>query len=187
MSAVICGIDEAGRGPLAGSLFVAGCILTKEVNGLNDSKKLTAKKREALFEEITQNSLYIVVEKSAEEIDSVGVSKCLKSALIKIKESLNADKYIFDGNTTFGVSGIETMIKADTKLKEAMAASILAKVSKDAEAKRLELLYPNYGFASHKGYGTAKHVEAIKRYGLCEAHRKSFKLKGVSMFEREIM
>ncbi len=174
---IICGIDEAGRGPLAGPLAVAGCILTKQVKGLNDSKKLTEKQRERLFEEIVSASKYHITLFDAKEIDSNGLSSCIKSGLLQIKSALSADKYIFDGNSKFGVSEIETMIKADTQVQEVMAASILAKVTRDKIMMELDLLYPAYGFAAHKGYGTAAHIEAIGTHGLSAAHRESFKPK----------
>jgi len=173
----LCGIDEAGRGPLAGPLCFAGCILTKEIKGLNDSKKLTEAKREALFDELLKGSIYHIVWHSAKEIDELGLSACIKRSLLEIKKTLAADSYIFDGNSRFGVDGLETMVKADTQIQEVMAASILAKVSRDRLMIELDAQYPNYGFASHKGYGTAAHIEAIQKYGLSEVHRESFKPK----------
>jgi len=173
----LCGIDEAGRGPLAGPLCFAGCILTKEIKGLNDSKKLTEKKRESLFDEVCNGSIYHIVWHSAGEIDSLGISACIKRSLIEIKNTLAADKYLFDGNSRFGIDGLETLIKADTLVQEVMAASILAKVSRDRLMIELDSKYPVYGFAKHKGYGTAEHIAAIQKYGLCEIHRESFKPK----------
>jgi ribonuclease HII len=173
----LCGIDEAGRGPLAGPLCFAGCILTKEIKGLGDSKKLTEAKREALFDEVVAGSIYHIVWHSAKEIDELGLSACIKRSLIEIKSTIYAEKYLFDGNSRFGVEGLETMIKADAQVQEVMAASILAKVSRDRLMVELDAKYPNYGFASHKGYGTAAHIEAIRKYGLSEPHRESFKPK----------
>lgn len=174
---ILCGIDEAGRGPLAGPLCFAGCILTDEVKGLNDSKKLTEKKREALFDEVVQNSIYHIVWHSAKEIDELGISACIKRSLIEIKSVISADRYLFDGNSRFGVDGLETMVKADAQVTEVMAASILAKVSRDRLMMQMDGKYPQYGFASHKGYGTAAHIEAIRAHGLSEIHRESFKPK----------
>ncbi len=174
---ILCGIDEAGRGPLAGPLCFAGCMLTSEVKGLNDSKKLTAKQREALFSEVVANSIHHIVWRSAKEIDEMGIPACIKRSLLEIKSKLNADKYLFDGNSNFGVSGIEAMVKADAEVQEVMAASIIAKVSRDRLMIELDAKYPQYGFAKHKGYGTAEHIEAIRLNGLCEIHRKSFKPK----------
>ncbi len=172
----LCGIDEAGRGPIAGDLVVAGCILLKDVDGLDDSKKLTPKKREKLFELIKQNSNYHIVKKSPKEIDTKGLSICIKESLEEIMEVLEADEYLFDGNSTFGVKNLKTMIKADSKVKEVSAASILAKVTRDRDMTELSKLYPDYNFAKHKGYITKEHIELIKKYGYCDIHRRSYKL-----------
>lgn len=176
---ILCGIDEAGRGPIAGPLCFAGCILTGEVKGLNDSKKLTEKKRETLFDEVVQNSIYHIVWHSAKEIDELGISACIKRSLIEIKSVISADRYLFDGNSRFGVDGLETMVKADAQVMEVMAASILAKVSRDRLMMQMDGKYPQYGFASHKGYGTAAHIEAIRAHGLSEIHRESFRPKAL--------
>ena len=175
----LCGIDEAGRGPLAGNLVVAGCILNAAVEGLNDSKKLSEKKRELLYEQIIPNAAYHIVEFSAQEIDEKGISLCIKSALLEIKEQLNADNYLFDGNSSFGVDGIETMIKADGKIAEVSAASILAKVTHDRDIIEQAKIYPQYQFEKHKGYGTKLHIEMIKKYGYCDIHRRSYKVKAL--------
>ncbi len=175
----LCGIDEAGRGPIAGSLVVAGVILTSEVLGLNDSKKLSEKKRELLFPKIIKNSEYHIVSFSALDVDEKGISACLRSALEEIIKTLNTDNFLFDGNSTFGVEGLKTQIKADVDVPEVSAASILAKVTRDREIVQEALKYPEYGFEKHKGYGTASHVEAIKKHGYCTIHRRSFKLKAL--------
>lgn len=176
---MLCGIDEAGRGPIAGDLVMAGCILTSDIDGLNDSKKLTEKKRESLYEVIVKNSNYHIVKFSPKEIDSDGISKCIKRGLEDIMKNLKSDEYLFDGNTTFGVNGLKTMIKADGKIPEVSAASILAKVTHDRDILLEAKKYPEYEFEKHKGYGTAKHVEMIKKHGYCEIHRKSYKLKAL--------
>lgn len=176
---MLCGIDEAGRGPIAGDLVIAGCILTGKVEGLNDSKKLSEKKRESLFEIIVQNSYYHIVKFSAKEIDENGISTCLRRGLEDIIENLESDEYLFDGNTTFGVRNLQTMIKADGKIPEVSAASILAKVTHDRDIIKQAGIYPQYEFEKHKGYGTARHVELIKKYGYCEIHRRSYKLKAL--------
>jgi len=173
----ICGIDEAGRGPIAGPLVVAGCILLKEIKGLNDSKKLSPKKRKELFEKIKKNSIYHIVFIDNKTIDEKGLSFCFKKALNEIKKHLKAKKYLFDGNTSFGVDGIETVIKGDEKIKEISAASILAKVSRDEFMIEMDKLYPQYNFKKHKGYITKEHINLIKEYGFCEIHRTSYKLK----------
>lgn len=176
---MLCGIDEAGRGPIAGDLVVAGCILHSFVDGLNDSKKLTPKKRETLFEEIVKNSSYHIVKFSATMIDKNGISLCIKRALEEIKQNLQSSEYIFDGNSSFGVKGIKTIIKADSMIAEVSAASIIAKVTHDRDIIELAKLYPQYELDAHKGYGTARHIELIKKYGYSEIHRKSYKLKAL--------
>jgi len=175
----LCGIDEAGRGPIAGDLVMAGCILHLHVEGLNDSKKLSEKKREALYEIIIKNSTYHVVSISPKEIDEKGISACLKRGLIEIMAKLTCSEYLFDGNSNFGVIGLPTMIKADGKVAEVSAASILAKVTHDRDILKEALLYPEYQFEKHKGYGTALHVEMIQKHGYCEIHRRSYKLKAL--------
>lgn len=175
----LCGIDEAGRGPLAGPLMIAGVILHRPIDGLGDSKKLSEKKREALYEEIIQHSTYHIVRFDALMIDKSGLSACLAQGLREIMSAIGEAEYLYDGNSTFGVSGLQTMVKADTTIAEVGAASILAKVSRDREMVQLSALYPQYGFDGHKGYGAASHIEAIRQHGYCEVHRKTFKLKAL--------
>ncbi len=174
-----CGIDEAGRGPLAGPLYIAGVILHSPIEGLGDSKKLTEKKREALFGKILANTTHHISRFDAAQIDELGISGCLARGLREIMEALGEADYLYDGNSTFGVSGLRTLVKADTTVPEVSAASILAKVLRDREMTELSDLYPDYGFADHKGYGTASHVEAIRRYGYWAIHRKTFRLKAL--------
>lgn len=176
---MLCGIDEAGRGPIAGDLVIAGCILNDGVKGLNDSKKLTEKKREVLFEEIIVKSEYHIVKFSPKQVDDDGISKCLASGLREIMQNLKCENYLFDGNTTFGVKGLETMVKADGKVAQVSAASILAKVTHDRDILQEAIKYPQYGFEKHKGYGTALHVEMIKKHGYCKIHRRSYKIKAL--------
>jgi len=176
---MLCGIDEAGRGPIAGDLVMAGCILNVVVDGLNDSKKLSERKRESLYELIVPNAEFHIVKFSAQEIDENGISLCLASGLREIMSTLDADEYLFDGNTTFGVEGLETMVKADGKVAEVSAASILAKVTHDRDILKEAKKYPEYQFEKHKGYGTALHVEMIKKHGYCPIHRRSYKLKAL--------
>jgi len=175
----LCGIDEAGRGPIAGSLVMAGVILKKSIEGLMDSKVLSEKKREAFFPIILENAHYHIVSFSAKEIDDKGISKCLSSGLESILEHLDSEDFLFDGNSTFGVSGLRTMVKADAKIPEVSAASILAKVTRDREMVKFAKIYTEYGFEGHKGYGTAAHIDAIKKHGYCSIHRRSFKLKAL--------
>ena len=174
----ICGIDEAGRGPLAGSLVYAGVVLNKDIKELDDSKKLSAKKREELYDIIKKNSNYYIYEADATKIDTYGLSFCIKEALEAIKNHFGKKvTYIFDGNSSFGVEGINTLVKADQKIKAVSAASIIAKVYRDNQMIEFAKKYPNYSFEKHKGYGTKAHLEAIAKYGYCEIHRKSYKIK----------
>ncbi len=172
-----CGIDEAGRGPIAGPLVFAAVLLKKEIDGLNDSKKLSAKKRETLFEIIKESSEYFIYKVDAQKIDAIGLSKAIQESLLAIKKHFGEIKYLFDGKTAFGVSGINTLVKADSKVASVSAASILAKVSRDQEMLAFSKIYPEYGFEKHKGYGTKAHLEAIAKYGYTPIHRKSFKIK----------
>jgi len=173
----LCGIDEAGRGPLAGSLVIAGVILKTPIDGLMDSKKLTEKRREALYTLVIENAEYHIVSFSAKEVDEMGISQCIQQGLRSIQKHLSQAQYLFDGNSSFGIENIETMIKADSKVAEVSAASILAKVTHDREMNQLAKLYPEYGFEKHKGYGTKAHIEALVKYDRCEVHRKTFRVK----------
>lgn len=172
-----CGIDEAGRGPLAGALVMAAVVLKRDIDGLKDSKKLTAKKREKLFDIIKNNSNWYIYEANAQKIDELGLSKVIKEGLELIKNYFTDVEFIFDGNSSFGVRGIDTLIKADDKIESVKAASILAKVYRDNQMVEYAKIYPEYGFDKHKGYGTKAHLEAIAKYGYCDIHRKSFKIK----------
>ena len=177
---MLCGIDEAGRGCLAGPLVVAGVILTGKVKGLNDSKQLSEKKREMLYDKIIQNASYEIVFTDNATIDEIGLSQALKDSIIMIMKKLHPTKTIMDGNTTFGVTGVEAIIKADATVPEVSAASILAKVSRDRYIVAEDQNFPEYGFAKHKGYGTAHHVAMIAKHGYCTLHRKSFKIKSLN-------
>ncbi|MDR0746726.1 MAG: ribonuclease HII [Helicobacteraceae bacterium] len=173
----ICGIDEAGRGTLAGDLAIAGAVLTRKIDGLKDSKKLSRERRAEMFDIIRANSIYHIVLISAAAIDEYGLSQALARGLREIKNAIRADIYIYDGNCAFGVEGITTQIKADNLVEEVSAASILAKVSKDRSLLSLAQNYPQYGFERHQGYGVKAHIEAIKKYGYTPFHRKSFVVK----------
>jgi len=175
----LCGIDEAGRGPIAGPMTVAGVLFKSKVDGLNDSKKLSEKKREFLFELIKENSYYHIVFTDATTIDEKGLSACIKHSILEIMENIEAQNYLMDGNTAFGISNLTFKIKADATVPEVSAASILAKVSRDRYMCKIAPLYPNYNFEKHKGYGTKAHIEAIKEHGYSDIHRRSFKLKAL--------
>ena len=178
---MLCGIDEAGRGPLAGPLVVAGVILLEDIQNLADSKVLSKKKREKLFDEILQKSKYHIVFKSAKQIDDLGISFCIKESILEIMQNLqnDASSFLMDGNTNFGIENLQKEIKADAKYKEVSAASILAKVSRDKFMDSISANYPEYNFIKHKGYGTKAHVDAIKEFGRSDIHRFSFKLKAL--------
>ncbi len=177
----LCGIDEAGRGCCAGDLVVAGCIFEDEfeLEGLNDSKKISEKRRGEMFEQILPHTKNHIVVISPKQIDEMGISKCMRLALEEIMQMLKADEYLFDGNTTFGVTNLQTMVKADGKVAQVSAASILAKVTHDRNIIRDAKLYPEWGFEKHKGYGTKAHTDKIKAFGYSPIHRRSFKLKAL--------
>lgn len=174
----LCGIDEAGRGPIAGPLVMAGVVLEKPIAGLDDSKKLSEEKRAMLFDLILQQSrAHHIVFIDSHDIDQHGLSWALRSGLESIQAHIEAKSYLFDGNHTFGASGIQTMVKADTCIPEVSAASILAKVSRDRFMVEMADRFPGYGFQSHKGYGTKAHLATIKQQGLCAIHRTSFTIR----------
>ncbi|EOC7452825.1 ribonuclease HII [Campylobacter jejuni] len=173
----LIGIDEAGRGALAGPMMMAACKLNKKLDGLCDSKKLSEKKREELYEIIIKNSNYLILAFSSEQIDTLGLSTCLKTGLKLIKKHFKAENnFLYDGNTNLGINGIKTQIKADASILQVSAASILAKVSKDRVMNFLAKDFPCYEFEKNKAYGTKAHKELIAKFGICKLHRKSFKL-----------
>lgn len=174
---MLCGIDEAGRGPLAGPLVVSSVIFTKKVDGLRDSKKLTPKRREELCKKILENSIYTILFFSNKKIDTFGLSKNLTTALktiLKRCDKLGDVRYIFDGNCSYGVDRVEHLIKADESIDEVSAASIVAKVYRDRYMQKISKKYPIYRFDKHKGYGTKEHIELIRENGYSKIHRKSF-------------
>lgn len=173
----LCGIDEAGRGPLAGPMVVVGVMLKKEIKGLNDSKKLTQKRREELFQTIKENSYFHIVFSSNEEIDNHGLSFCMKKSINEIMQNIKADEFLLDGNTTYKIKNLKCKVKADSTVAQVSAASILAKVSRDDYMIKVSKKYPNYNFQKHKGYGTKAHIQAIKDFGYCQIHRTSFNIK----------
>ncbi len=177
---LVCGIDEAGRGPLAGPVCAAAVILPPdwEPEGLNDSKKLTPRKREQLYEEITARSTaWSVAFASEREIDELNILRATFLAMRRALEGLGiqADFALVDGNQDPKLP-IPTRceVKGDARYACIAAASVLAKVSRDRLMDRLDDAYPQYGFRQHKGYGTKQHTEALRIYGPCPIHRRSF-------------
>ena len=180
---LVAGIDEAGRGPLAGPVVAAACILDPAVPilGLDDSKKLTEKKREALFVEIQEKALaYAVVRVEADRIDTVNILNATKEAMLECVSRLSAsgftpDVLLIDAVKLEGVSmPVEAIIKGDAKSNSIAAASVLAKVTRDHIMVDYDSEFPGYGFAKHKGYGTKDHYAAIREQGMCPIHRRSF-------------
>lgn len=177
----ICGVDEAGRGPLAGPVCAAAVILDTDVpiDGINDSKKLSEKKREALYDVITQKALaYGIAFATVEEIEEHNILNATYLAMNRAIEQLKikADFALIDGNrvpTDIKVD-CKTVVKGDSKSMSIAAASILAKVTRDRLLLDYHEKYPQYNFAKHKGYGTAEHMEAIRKFGISEVHRPSF-------------
>lgn len=178
--AVVCGVDEAGRGPLAGPVFAAAVILPDGLEniGLNDSKKLTEKKRDALFDIITEKAVaWCVASADEKEIDELNILNATFLAMKRAVDGLavRPDLALIDGNRRPGtVIREETIVKGDAKSISIAAASILAKVSRDRYMLELDKKYPEYCFAKHKGYPTALHYEMIKKYGVSPVHRLSF-------------
>lgn len=184
-----CGVDEAGRGPLAGPVYAAAVILSPDrpIAGLNDSKKLSEKKREQLFDVICREAVaYCIASASVEEIEEYNILGATFLAMRRAVEGLNAPcrLAVVDGNRVPpGMPvPVQTVVKGDALSESVAAASILAKVSRDRVLLELDKEYPVYGFAGHKGYGTAVHIAAIREHGPCPAHRPSFltKILGVS-------
>lgn len=176
----ICGIDEAGRGPLAGPVFAAAVILPQglEIEGLDDSKKLTEKKREALYDLICKQAIcYGIAFATETEIDEINILQATYLAMRRACAKLtpSADYALVDGNRMppLPILG-ETIVKGDSLSSSIAAASILAKVSRDRLMLEIDRLYPEYQFAKHKGYGTKLHRELLLQYGPCPVHRKTF-------------
>lgn len=176
----VCGVDEAGRGPLCGPVVAAACILPVGlfIEGLNDSKKLTPKKREALFDKIIENALaYSIAEASVEEIDALNILEADLLAMRRAIDSLSikADYALIDGNVSRGFSiPTMTVVHGDATSPSIAAASILAKVTRDRMCEEMDRMYPMYGIAKHKGYGTKDHMAALREFGPSPIHRKKF-------------
>lgn len=177
----IAGIDEAGRGPLAGPVVI-GCVIMKKesfIEYVNDSKKVSETKREMLYEKITDEAIsWSTGIVSQDEIDEINILNATKKALTMAIDNLDIkpDMILVDALDKIDTRGIPyiSVIKGDAKIYSISAASIIAKVTRDRIMREYDEVYPEYGFSAHKGYGTAKHVQAIKEYGICPLHRKTF-------------
>ena len=177
----ICGIDEAGRGPLAGPVVIASVIMPANsmIEGVNDSKKISEKKREKIYDQILEEAVsYGVAIIGQDEIDEINILNATKKGLtISLQElTEKPDIIVVDALNGIDTMGIpyESIIKGDAKCYSIAAASIIAKVTRDRIMREWDKVYPEYGFEKHKGYGTAAHISAIKEYGLCPIHRRSF-------------
>ena len=177
---LICGVDEAGRGPLAGPVYAAAVILPRDavIEGLNDSKKLTEKKREALFDVITERALtYGIASASVEEIEKLNILNATFLAMNRAIDKLDPipELALIDGNRSTGIAmPSRCVVKGDSRCADIAAASILAKVRRDRYMLTLAEKYPQYHFEQHKGYGTKLHYEALREYGPSPEHRPSF-------------
>lgn len=181
ISGLVAGVDEAGRGPLAGPVVAAAVILDdlKPIKGLADSKKLSALRREKLFDEIRAKALcFSIASASVEEIDQLNI---LQATMLAMRRAVNGlrlkpNMVLVDGNRLPIIDfRAEAIVKGDSLVPAISAASILAKVHRDRWCMEVDLVYPQYGFAGHKGYGTAVHLAALKSHGACPEHRKTFK------------
>jgi len=177
----VCGIDEAGRGPLAGPVVVAAVIMPKDsmIEGVNDSKKVSEKKREKLYDQILEEAVaYGVGIVDQNEIDRITILNATKAGLTEAVRSLKTkpDVILVDALTNIDTCGVQyrSIVKGDAKSYNIAAASIIAKVTRDRIMREWDKIYPQYGFEKHKGYGTAAHIAAIKENGLCPLHRHSF-------------
>ena len=176
----VCGVDEAGRGPLCGPVVSAAVILPKHecIEGVNDSKKLSEKKREMLYDEIMKKAICVGVGISdVDVIENINILNATKEAMREAISNLKVkpDYVLIDGNQKIDIDILQdTIVSGDAKSESIAAASIIAKVTRDRMLINWDKQYPEYGFAKHKGYGTANHMQAIREYGLCPIHRRSF-------------
>ncbi len=175
---VVAGMDEVGRGPLAGNVVTACVVMPEEpvIPWIDDSKKLSEGRREKLFDEIMKYALYVGIgEVSPAEIDEINILQATKKAMRIAASSVPADIFLIDAVTELGLKGREIpVIKGDASSYSIAAASIIAKVTRDRQMIEMDTVYPQYGFAKNKGYGTREHIEALKKYGPCPAHRRTF-------------
>lgn len=174
----VAGMDEVGRGPLAGNVVTA-CVIMPEnplIEWVDDSKKLSESRREKVYDEIMEQALYIGIGRSSpEEIDRINILEATKKAMREAAMSVPADVFLIDAVKELGLKGREeAVIKGDAQSYCIAAASIIAKVTRDREMREMDLLYPEYGFSRNKGYGTAEHINALKKFGPCLIHRRSF-------------
>ncbi|MDE5546269.1 MAG: ribonuclease HII [Anaeroplasmataceae bacterium] len=176
----ICGVDEAGRGPLAGPVVVASCILPPflRIEGINDSKQISAKKREELYKIIIKNAIdYKIVFISEKDVDELNIYQATKKGMLEAIGGLKMQPdYALIDAMPLGELKIphNSIIHGDARCASVAAASILAKVTRDEYMEKMDVKYPNYGFKKHKGYGTKAHLEALEKYGPCEIHRKTY-------------
>ncbi len=175
---VVAGMDEVGRGPLAGNVVVACVAMPNDplIEWVDDSKKLSESRREKVYQQILDTALYIGVgQATPEEIDEINILQATKKAMRQAAEQVPADVYLIDAVTNLGLKGMEIpIIKGDATSYSIAAASIVAKVIRDRQMIQLDEIYPQYGFARNKGYGTAEHIAALKELGPCPYHRRSF-------------
>ena len=175
---VVAGMDEAGRGPLAGNVVTACVVMPDEplIHWIDDSKKLSEFRREKIFQEILDLALYVGIGMAApEEIDRINILQATKSAMRRAARKVPADVFLIDAVKDLGLQGREIpIIKGDALSYNIAAASIVAKVTRDRQMRELDERYPQYGFARNKGYGTREHIDALQKYGPCPEHRTTF-------------
>ncbi len=175
---VTAGMDEAGRGPLAGNVVAACVVMPREplLLWVDDSKKLSEKRRESVYAEIMQHALYVGIgQATPEEIDRLNILEATKKAMREAAENVPAEIFLIDAVKDLGLKGQEVpIIKGDATSYAIAASSIVAKVTRDHQLLELDRLYPEYGFARNKGYGTPEHIAALKKYGATPVHRRSF-------------
>ncbi len=175
---VIAGMDEVGRGPLAGNVVTACVVMPEDppILWIDDSKKLSETRREKVFAEIMDHALYVGIgEVTPEEIDRINILEATRKAMREAASQVPAEVFLIDAVTKLGLNGREIpVIKGDASSYSIAAASIIAKVTRDRQMIEMDRIYPEYGFARNKGYGTKEHIEALKRIGPCPIHRRSF-------------
>lgn len=175
---VLAGMDEVGRGPLAGNVVTACVVMPEEplIVWIDDSKKLSETRRKKVYEEILHHALWVGIgEVSPDEIDEINILQATRKAMIAAAEKVPADIFLIDAVKNLGLKGKEIpLIKGDATSYNIAAASIIAKVTRDRQMTEADRLYPEYGFARNKGYGTKEHIDALKKYGPCPIHRRSF-------------